>query len=421
MVPTEDIIKMADFVLKNNLFEFDCEFYQQISGTAIGTKFAPPYACIFMDFIEMEFLKTQAIKPWLWKRFIDDVFFIWTDSEENLNKFLKDLNEFHPNLRFTYEKSKEKINFLDLVIKLTDGKIVTDLYYKSTDSHQYLHYDSCHAEHIKRSIVFSQTLRLKRICSQKSDLNSHVKELKSWFCKRGYPDRIISEQVNRALRSQENVKERDGKHMKENGVPLVVTYNPNFKNLRILIRKNLQFLYAGPETKRVFTPAPFVSFRSVRNLKSFLVRAKVYPLERKVGSAKCNGKRCQVCLNINETDTFESYQTKQKYKINHHLNCNDIYLLPCKACGLQYVGSTTDRFRLRRNNYKENDRKALRGEEHMQPELFEHFAADNHNCFLTDCSITLIDKTDGSDPTRREEYWRKVLKTIAPYELNTLN
>ena len=38
--------------------------------------------------------------------------------------------------------------------------------------------------------------------------------------------------------------------------------------------------------------------------------------------------------------------------------------------------------------------KALRGEEHMQPELFEHFAADNHNCFLNDCSITLIDKTD---------------------------
>ena len=423
MVPTEDIIKMADSVLKNNLFEFDCKFYQQISGTAIGTKFAPPYACIFMDFIETEFLKTQAKKPWLWKRFIDDIFFIWTDSEENLNKFLKDLNEFHPNLRFTYEKSKEKINFLDLVIKLADGKIVTDLYCKSTDTHQYLHYDSCHAEHIKRSIVFSQTLRLKRICSQKSDLNSHVKELKSWFSKRGYPDRIVTEQVNRALRSEENVKERDGKHMKENGVPLVVTYNPNFKNLSILIRKNLQFLYADPETKRVFTPAPFVSFRSVRNL-SFLVRSKVYPLERKVGSAQCNGKRCQVCLNINETDTFESFQTKQKYKINHHLNCNDkclIYLLFCKACGLQYVGSTTDKFRLRWNNYKENDRKALRGEEHIQPELFEHFAADNHNCFLTDCSITLIDKTDGSDPTRREEYWRKVLKTVAPYGLNTLN
>ena len=65
-----------------------------------------------------------------------------------------------------------------------------------------------------------------------------MKELKSWFSKRGYPDGIISEQVYRALRSEEIIKERDGKPMEENGVPLVVTYNLNFKNLRILIRKN---------------------------------------------------------------------------------------------------------------------------------------------------------------------------------------
>ena len=57
----------------------------------------------------------------------------------------------------------------------------------------------------------------------------------------------------------------------------------------------------------------------------------------------------------------------------------------------------------------------------MQLELFEHFAADNHSCFLADCSITLIDKTDGSDLTRRVEYWRKVLKTVAPYRLITLS
>ena len=42
----------------------------------------------------------------------------------------------------------------------------------------------------------------------------------------------------------------------------------------------------------------------------------------------------------------------------------------------------------------------------MQPGLFEHFVADNHKCFLTDCSITLIDKADGLDPTRREEYMK---------------
>ena len=92
MVPSEDILKNANFLLKNNLFEFDCKLYKPISSSAIGTKFALPYASIFMDYIKMEFLKTQGIKPWLWKWFIDDIFFIWTDSETKLNKFLKDIN-----------------------------------------------------------------------------------------------------------------------------------------------------------------------------------------------------------------------------------------------------------------------------------------------------------------------------------------
>ena len=118
---------------------------------------------------------------------------------------------------------------------------------------------------------------------------------KNWFSKRGYLAKVISEQVNRALRSEENVKENDGQHMKENGVPLVITHNPNFMSLSFLIRKNLQFFYAQPEIKRVFTPTRFVPFWSVRNLKDLLVRSKVYPLERKVSSAKWNGKHCQVC------------------------------------------------------------------------------------------------------------------------------
>ena len=50
--------KMAECVLKNNYFEFDRSVYQKVSGTTIGTKFAPPYACIFMDRLENDSLKT---------------------------------------------------------------------------------------------------------------------------------------------------------------------------------------------------------------------------------------------------------------------------------------------------------------------------------------------------------------------------
>ena len=54
-------MRMAEFVLKNNYFEFNGQVKQQTSGTAIGTKFAPTYASIFMDNVEGKFLETQLL------------------------------------------------------------------------------------------------------------------------------------------------------------------------------------------------------------------------------------------------------------------------------------------------------------------------------------------------------------------------
>ena len=62
-IPTiEDIVQMAEFVLKNNFIEFNGEVKRQKSGTAIGTTFAPLYACIFMDEVETEFLKSRELQ-----------------------------------------------------------------------------------------------------------------------------------------------------------------------------------------------------------------------------------------------------------------------------------------------------------------------------------------------------------------------
>ena len=72
-IPTEDLVKMGEFVLNNNIFEFNSKAYQQKS--AIGTKFAPRYACIYMDEVEQKFLETQSKKPLIWLRYIDDIFF----------------------------------------------------------------------------------------------------------------------------------------------------------------------------------------------------------------------------------------------------------------------------------------------------------------------------------------------------------
>ena len=74
------------------------------------------------------------------------------------------------------------------------------------------------------------------------------------------------------------------------------------------MKKLFIYLYAEGQVKKVFTLAPFVLFRSDYSLRSHLVRAKVYPIIREKGSSCCGKNRCETCLNMQETDTFQSLQ-----------------------------------------------------------------------------------------------------------------
>ena len=86
-------------------------------------------------------------------------------------------------------------------------------------------------------------------------------------------------------------------------------------------------------------------------------------------------------------------------------SCNSkslFYLIFFKVCGKQYVGSKAERFRFQWNNYKSSQRKAERGEDSIQRYLHENFLSEGYNSLINDIEIIFIDKTDPSDPTRRE-------------------
>ena len=213
----------------------------------------------------------------------------------------------------------------------------------------------------------------------------------------------------------------DQTYKRGSGEPLVPTYHPRLKNSNDIIKKHLVFLYAREQVGNVFTPPGFVLFRAGFSLRKHLVRAKVYPLLRKCGSSGCNKIRCQTCRNVNNTDVFQSFVTKESYKINHKFDCDSkciIYLISCKACGLQYVGSTVERFRFRWNNYKNCQREAAQGGTPPQSFFHQPFLSEGHHGLVNDCEITLIDKTDFSDPARREFFWIRLLKTYYPLGLN---
>ena len=145
----------------------------------------------------------------------------------------------------------------------------------------------------------------------------------------------------------------------------VVTYYPNVKKLGKVIKDLLPLLCSDEEVQNVFSSPPMVSDRSARKIKDYIVRSKLYQLERNVGCGGCGNGRCQACKNIKITDTLGSFTTKKSYKINHEFDCNDtflIYLFNCRTCGKQYTGKNIDRFRYRWSNYKMEPRKAENGD-----------------------------------------------------------
>ena len=150
---------------------------------------------------------------------------------------------------------------------------MTDLYCKKTDCHQYLHYGSCHPEHMKISSVYSQRLRIKRLCSDSKDYETHLKDLKKWFHDRAYTENIFDNQlkcVKNVSRKELLRPEERGK--KNIGIPFIATYHPHLKHLDKIIKNNIKHIYADVKVRTVFTPAPFASLCNARNLKSHLLR-----------------------------------------------------------------------------------------------------------------------------------------------------
>ena len=149
-------------------------------------------------------------------------------------------------------------------------------------------------------------------------------------------------------------------------IPFVVTYHPALNGIRKAIGKLQPMLAASEEHKMVFPEQLLVAFRRASNLKDNLVRAKLPPVpgDSVKGCFRCGKSRCQVCKFMFEGDKFVCHVTGKGYKINSRFDCDSsgvVYLLGCKVCGMQYVGSTFTPFRTRFNNYKFGCRRFEKG------------------------------------------------------------
>ena len=121
---------------------------------------------------------------------------------------------------------------MDTLVKPSQDKLSTNIYYKPTDSHSFLRYDSSHPKACKDSIPYSQFLRLRRICSEDEDFETNSNQLKQHFQVRGYPSNVIDEahaKTQELQRATTLLNQRE--KQTDERIPLVLTYHPT--NLKI--------------------------------------------------------------------------------------------------------------------------------------------------------------------------------------------
>ncbi|MEW8548131.1 MAG: hypothetical protein AB2693_31900 [Candidatus Thiodiazotropha sp.] len=169
----------------------------------MGTKFAP-YATLVLAHLEEKLyvqLKKEfdfEFKQYIqgnFKRFLDDCFILFTRSEDDLETFYRALNSLHPSIKYTMDKSDSNLSFLDTMVINKTGKIQTDIFYKPTDSKQYLLYTSCHPKHTRNSISYNLARRLKTIVSEETVLLQRFDELKTFLLQRKYPLKLIEDAI----------------------------------------------------------------------------------------------------------------------------------------------------------------------------------------------------------------------------------
>ena len=316
-ISSDSLIELSEIVLKNNFFEFDQKTFKQVHKTAIRTKFAPPYAILSIAYLEEKTLNAFEEKPMIWWRYIDNIFFIWEHGEESLEKFLNKLNTFHPTIKFSNnECSKETINFLDVNVRLVEGELMTDLFVKPTDTHQFLDPSSSHPYHCKKGIPYSQALRLNRISSDNESFDKRCNDL-GWLMERGYNGKMIKKQILRACEhSRKDLLEREKAKTSEPRLTFNITYYPVFQNIRNILQE-LQLLSLTPdkEHKKVFPDVAVVGFRNGKRLKDYLVRAALPKTNETRRCEPCEKKTCFVCNSIRITTTFTTETCGEVFKI----------------------------------------------------------------------------------------------------------
>lgn len=419
--PSNYIVELLKLILENNDFEFNDEIYLQTCGCPMGKVIGPSAANIYLLDFDEAAMSGFAVKPLLFFRYLDDVFFLWNDSLDKLKEYETFLNNLIPGITITLEASLISANFLDITIykKQYDNlcTLATKIFVKPTDTQNLLHTLSFHPKHTTKGILKSQLIRYKRISSTWEDYIGAARTLFHNLGNRGYS---WSHMWNQLKDIWFNYIDNYDKTNKSNNIfPIVINYD----KVGMELGRQYKSILSNCGIFNNFKP--ILAYKNHRNLNKMLIRSIVCNknnINQVFFSKKCTKTNCKACNHIVECSTFYSNHNSNKiYKIKHNFTCktrNIIYLITCNKCRKQYVGQSSRPLADRINNHLSCIRT------HKQTPISIHFNLPNHS--INDLKIHAIDHITTnyniSDLLNtKETYWQNTLMTMFPHGLNHQN
>lgn len=395
----------------------------------MGTKMAPNFANIFMADFEEKYILQRDNKPLFYRRYIDDVFIIWTDSEEDLQQLVADINKCHPTIKMTSEISKKSISYLDLDITIQGNRLQTTSHFKKTNTFSYLPGNSHHPNATKDGIFKGEIIRMLRNNTEREQYQKQTDFIRKKFEERNYQHRITTQNIPEFDRRPDYFAPKE----KQTGYKptLTTNFDPSLPTSDI-INEHWPRLFSEETLRKKLPDKPRICYRAPRTLGSILTRAHtkthlpnlkktVTPTIRTpprfpARNIPCRTTNCATCPILTSKSHFTSHQTKSYYKINDIYSCdtkNAIYLMECSICHKQYVGETGTSIRIRlrhhRNMYSS----------HTNRPIYRHPSI--HKTDFSVYKLTIIDQeSDIYQRKCREAHWIKELKTKIPFGLNVI-
>jgi hypothetical protein len=197
----EAFIRLWEFVLTNNYFQFDGKLFKQIRGTAMGTNGAPPFANLFMLYYELKYIynsNSQISNVFIcenikfYKRFLDDSLLFWIGSRNDLDRFIDSINTWSSSIKVEAVCSNSSVPYLDLRIGYNSGsKVFVQLYDKPMNAHCYTSPLSEYPDSYKYGWIYGETIRICRNSSHEEDFKEAVKAFTTHLKARKYPESVI--------------------------------------------------------------------------------------------------------------------------------------------------------------------------------------------------------------------------------------